>query len=66
MLEDKDLLSIQQFRSKVEKAYAAWQKYRHQTHARANRTPALPLRATLWLRFMSAVKCRAISRHLCT
>src|ERR1051325_8644447 len=28
MLEDKDLLSIQEARSKVEKAYAAWQKYR--------------------------------------
>jgi len=28
MLEDKDLLSIQEVRSKVEKAYAAWQKYR--------------------------------------
>jgi len=29
MLEDKDLVSIQEVRSKVEKAYAAWQKYRH-------------------------------------
>src|SRR3954452_12674011 len=28
MLEDKDLLSIQEVRTKVEKAYAAWQKYR--------------------------------------
>src|SRR3954453_894724 len=28
MLEDKDLLSIQEVRSKVEKAHAAWQKYR--------------------------------------
>ena len=28
MLEDKDLLSIQEARSKVEKAYAAWLKYR--------------------------------------
>src|SRR6516164_4489878 len=28
MLEDKDLLSIQQVRTKVEKAYAAWLKYR--------------------------------------
>lgn len=28
MLEDKDLLSIQEVRSKVEKAYAAWQTYR--------------------------------------
>ena len=28
MLEDKDLLSIQEVRSKVDKAYAAWQKYR--------------------------------------
>jgi acyl-CoA reductase-like NAD-dependent aldehyde dehydrogenase len=28
MLEDKDLLSIQEVRSKVEKAYAAWLKYR--------------------------------------
>ena len=27
MLEDKDLLSIQEVRTKVEKAYAAWQKY---------------------------------------
>ena len=31
MLEDKDLLSIQEVRSKVEKAYAAWQKYRTYT-----------------------------------
>ncbi len=29
MLEDKDLVSIQEVRAKVEKAYAAWQKYRH-------------------------------------
>jgi acetaldehyde dehydrogenase (acetylating) len=28
MLEDKDLLSIQEVRSKVEKAYGAWLKYR--------------------------------------
>src|SRR3984957_10375551 len=28
MLEDKDLLSIQEVRSKVEKAFAAWQKYK--------------------------------------
>src|SRR6266849_10166731 len=28
MLADKDLISIQEVRSKVEKAYAAWQKYR--------------------------------------
>jgi len=28
MLEDKDLLSIQEVRTKVERAYAAWQKYR--------------------------------------
>ena len=28
MLEDKDLLSIQETRTKVEKAYAAWLKYR--------------------------------------
>ena len=28
MLEDKDLLSIQEVRTKVEKAYQAWQKYR--------------------------------------
>src|SRR6202140_4880647 len=27
MLADKDLLSIQEVRTKVEKAYAAWQKY---------------------------------------
>ena len=31
MLADKDLLSIQEVRTKVEKAYAAWQKYRHYT-----------------------------------
>ena len=31
MLEDKDLLSIQEVRTKVEKAYAAWQKYRSYT-----------------------------------
>src|SRR5664279_3534967 len=31
MLEDKDLLSIQEARSKVDKAYAAWQKYRTYT-----------------------------------
>src|SRR6266446_5518334 len=29
MLEDKDLVSIQEVRAKVEKAYAAWQNYRH-------------------------------------
>src|SRR5258708_23888690 len=29
MLEDKDLVSIQEVRAKVEKTYAAWQKYRH-------------------------------------
>src|ERR1700730_12707936 len=28
MLLDKDLLSLQEVRSKVEKAYAAWQKFR--------------------------------------
>src|SRR5437868_2104345 len=28
MIEDKDLVSIQEVRSKVEKAYAAWLKYR--------------------------------------
>ncbi len=28
MLEDKDLLSIQEVRSKVERAWVAWQKYR--------------------------------------
>ena len=28
MLEDKDLVSIQEVRSKVEKAYGAWRKYR--------------------------------------
>src|SRR3984957_2842562 len=28
MLQDKDLLSIQETRTKVDKAYAAWQKYR--------------------------------------
>jgi acyl-CoA reductase-like NAD-dependent aldehyde dehydrogenase len=28
MLEDKDLLSIQEVRSKVDRAYAAWLKYR--------------------------------------
>src|SRR5438046_9022434 len=27
MLEDKDLVSIQEVRAKVEKAYAAWQRY---------------------------------------
>ena len=31
MLEDKDLVSIQEVRSKVEKAYAAWLKYRTYT-----------------------------------
>src|SRR5216684_8087702 len=29
MLEDKDLVSIQEVRAKVEKAYGAWQKYSH-------------------------------------
>src|SRR5262252_8194406 len=29
MLEDKDLVSIQEVRGKVEKAYGAWQKYRN-------------------------------------
>src|SRR5215208_5815171 len=28
MLEDKDLLSIQEVRTKVDRAYAAWLKYR--------------------------------------
>ena len=28
MLEDKDLLSIQEVRTKVDRAFAAWQKYR--------------------------------------
>ena len=28
MLHDSDLLSIQEVRTKVEKAYAAWQNYR--------------------------------------
>src|ERR1700683_4349176 len=28
MLQDKDLLSIQEARTKVDKAYAAWQKFR--------------------------------------
>src|SRR5215510_14898537 len=28
MLEDQDLLSVQEVRTKVEKAHAAWQKYR--------------------------------------
>src|SRR6266851_969348 len=31
MLQDKDLVSIQEVRSKVEKAHAAWQKYRTYT-----------------------------------
>src|SRR5690348_9867532 len=31
MLEDKDLLSIQEVRTKVEKAYAAWLKFRNYT-----------------------------------
>ena len=31
MLEDKDLLSLQEVRSKVEKAFLAWQKYRTYT-----------------------------------
>src|ERR1051326_3784079 len=31
MLEDKDLLSIQEVRTKVERAYQAWQKYRNYT-----------------------------------
>src|SRR5689334_24058142 len=29
MLTDPDLISVQEARTKVEKAYAAWQKYRH-------------------------------------
>jgi hypothetical protein len=28
MLQDQDLISIQEVRTKVAKAYAAWQKYR--------------------------------------
>ena len=28
MLKDPDLISLQEVRSKVENAYAAWQKYR--------------------------------------
>ena len=31
MLQDKDLVSIQEVRTKVEKAWAAWQKYRNYT-----------------------------------
>lgn len=34
MLADKDLISIQEVRGKVEKAYAAWQKYRLFTQER--------------------------------
>src|SRR4029077_3862239 len=37
MLEDKDLLSIQEVRTKVEKAYAAWQKYCTYTQEQVDR-----------------------------
>jgi acetaldehyde dehydrogenase (acetylating) len=36
MLEDKDLVSIQEVRTKVEKAYAAWQKYRVYSQAQVD------------------------------
>jgi len=36
MLADKDLVSIQEVRTKVEKAYAAWQKYRHYNQERVD------------------------------
>ena len=36
MLEDKDLVSIQEVRTKVEKAYAAWQKYRAYNQAQVD------------------------------
>jgi acetaldehyde dehydrogenase (acetylating) len=36
MLEDKDLVSIQEVRTKVEKAYAAWQKYRSYSQAQVD------------------------------
>jgi acetaldehyde dehydrogenase (acetylating) len=36
MLEDKDLLSIQEVRTKVEKAYAAWLKYRDYNQERVD------------------------------
>ncbi|HEY2016194.1 MAG TPA: aldehyde dehydrogenase family protein, partial [Bryobacteraceae bacterium] len=36
MLADKDLLSIQEVRTKVEKAYAAWQKYRTYSQERVD------------------------------
>src|SRR5450759_3079096 len=36
MLEDKDLLSIQEVRTKVEKAFAAWQKYRTYSQAQVD------------------------------
>src|SRR5258706_8960140 len=37
MLEAKDLVSIQEVRAKVEKAYAAWQKYRHFSQEQVDR-----------------------------
>ena len=36
MLEDKDLVSIQEVRTKVDKAYAAWQKYRIYSQAQVD------------------------------
>ena len=36
MIEDKDLLSIQEVRTKVEKAYAAWQRYRSYSQERVD------------------------------
>ncbi len=36
MLEDKDLVSIQEVRTKVDKAYAAWQKYRTYSQAQVD------------------------------
>ena len=38
MLADKDLVSIQEVRSKVDKAYAAWQKYRSFTQEQIDGT----------------------------
>jgi acyl-CoA reductase-like NAD-dependent aldehyde dehydrogenase len=37
MLEDQDLLSLQEVRTKVEKAYAAWQKYRTYSQEQVDR-----------------------------
>src|SRR5690349_14560636 len=45
MLQDQDLISIQEVRTKVAKAYAAWQQYRTVTQEQVDNMPARPAAA---------------------